>query len=99
MSSLLLVAAFLVPAARAEGPEGVDPRRFPALVRLLLLPDERAVLDGLREDPDRREFQAIFWARRDPTPGTPENELETNARAVWKRADDLFSYPREKGAE
>jgi GWxTD domain-containing protein len=99
MSSLLLVAALLVPAAPAEGQEGVDPRRFPALVRLLLLPDERAILDGLREDADRREFQAIFWARRDPTPGTPENELETNARAVWKRADDLFSYPREKGAE
>jgi GWxTD domain-containing protein len=99
MVALLLVGTLLLAPARAEGPESVDPRRFPALVRLLLLPDEKAVLDGLRDDRDRREFQAIFWGRRDPTPGTPENELATGARAVWKRADDLFSYPREKGSE
>src|SRR6058998_3225176 len=53
----------------------VDPRRFPKLVRLLLLPEERSLLAELKDDRDRREFQRIFWARRDPTPGTAVNEL------------------------
>ncbi|HUG53948.1 MAG TPA: hypothetical protein VMR21_10110 [Vicinamibacteria bacterium] len=28
-----------------------------------------------------------------------ENEFETSVRAVWKRADELFSYPNQKGSE
>lgn len=100
-SLLLLLGMLLAGSAgrAAEEDRGVDPRRFPKLVRLLMLPDERALLAGIKDDRDRREFQRIFWARRDPTPGTAENELETSARAVWKRADELFSYPNEKGSE
>jgi GWxTD domain-containing protein len=94
---LVLLAAGSGRASEDDGT--VDPRRFPKLVRLLMLPEERALLAGLKDDRDRREFQKIFWARRDPTPGTVENELETGARAVWKRADQLFSYPNEKGSE
>ena len=59
----------------------------------------QALLKELQDDKDRREFQKIFWARRDPTPGTPANEFEDNVRAVWKHADDLFSYPNQKGSE
>ena len=66
---------------------------------LLLLPEEEALLKELKDDKDRREFQQIFWARRDPTPGSPANELEDNVRAVWKHADELFSYPNQKGSE
>ena len=53
----------------------VDPKRFPRLARVLLLPEEAALLKELRDDKERLEFQKIFWARRDPTPGTPENEF------------------------
>jgi GWxTD domain-containing protein len=96
-----LLAALLVAAAApgaAEGPV-VDTRRFPRLTHLLLLPEEQALLKDLTDDKDRRELQKIFWARRDPTPGTPANEFEDNVRAVWKHADELFSYPNQKGSE
>ncbi len=83
---------------RAEGPP-VDTKRFPKLAHLLLVPGEREVLKSLKDDQDRREFQKIFWARRDPSPGTPTNEFEDVVRAVWKRSDDLFSYPNQKGSE
>jgi GWxTD domain-containing protein len=96
-----LLAALLVagtaPSA-AEGP-AVDTRRFPKLAHTLLLPDEEALLKELKDDKDRRELQKIFWARRDPTPGTPANEFEDNVRAVWKHADGLFEYPNQKGSE
>jgi GWxTD domain-containing protein len=98
---LPLLAALLVAGAApgaAEGP-AVDTRRFPRLLQLLLLPEEQALLQELKDDKDRRELQKIFWARRDPTPGTPANEFEDNVRAVWKHADDLFSYPNQKGSE
>jgi GWxTD domain-containing protein len=92
-----LVLATGAPGA-AEGP-AVDTKRFPKLAHLLLLPGEQEVLGSLKDDQDRREFQKIFWARRDPTPGTPANEFEDNVRAVWKNADSLFSYPNQKGSE
>jgi GWxTD domain-containing protein len=94
---LCLLLATGAPGA-AEGP-AVDTKRFPDLAHLLLLSEEREVLKSLKDDQDRREFQKIFWARRDPTPATPANEFEDNVRAVWKRADELFSYPNQKGSE
>ncbi|HUG53981.1 MAG TPA: GWxTD domain-containing protein, partial [Vicinamibacteria bacterium] len=99
--SLVLVVS-LLPAGdvvAAENDGAADTRRFPRLVRLLLLPEERALLAQLRDDHERREFQKVFWVRRDPSPVTAENELETSVRAVWKRADELFSYPNQKGSE
>jgi GWxTD domain-containing protein len=93
--SLLGVAAPLGAATSRE----VDTRRFPRLVRVLLLPDEAALLKELRDEKDRLVFQQIFWARRDPIPGTPANEFEDHVRAVWKHADEVFSYSNQKGSE
>src|SRR5512143_1439215 len=93
--SLSLAAVLTLTAiapALADGPAVVT-KRFPTLVRIFLLPEEEGVLKDLRDDKDRREFQKIFWARRDPTPGTPANEFEDNVRIVWQNADNFFSYP------
>ena len=91
---LLLLTAI---AFGADSPP--DPRRFPQRARLLLVPEEQALLKELRDDKDRRAFEEIFWARRDPTPGTAANELEASIRAAWSRADELFAYPNQKGSE
>jgi GWxTD domain-containing protein len=103
---LLLPASLLVPAglllgaaSAAPADKPVDSKRFPKLVHIFLLPDEESVLKELKDDKDRREFQKIFWARRDPTPGTPANEFEDNVRLVWQNADNFFSYPNQKGSE
>jgi GWxTD domain-containing protein len=58
---------------------------------LLILPDEEAFYRDLRAKDDRKEFERIFWARRDPDPRTPENELRQAVELVHKRADELFS--------
>ncbi len=88
-----------VSATAALDADAIDTRRFPKLAHLLLLPDEQALLKELKDDKDRRAFQAIFWARRDPSPGTPANEFEDNMRVAWTHADELFAYPNEKGSE
>ena len=98
LSAVALLLAAGTSRALAEGPP-VDAKRFPKLTHVFLLPEEQALLKELKDDNDRREFQKIFWARRDPTPGTPANEFEDNVRAVWKNADEVFSYPNQKGSE
>ena len=97
--ALLLVLWAAPSAASAAASREVDVKRFPRLVRVFLLPDEAALLKELKDDKDRVEFQRIFWARRDPTPGTPANEFEENVRATWKAADDSFGDPTRKGSE
>ena len=94
-----LSATLLVAAAAHAQPAPVDTRQFPKLVRLLLVPEEASLLKALKTDDDRRAFQLVFWARRDPTPATAANELEASVRAAWARADQLFTYPNQKGAE
>jgi GWxTD domain-containing protein len=37
---------------------------------------ERATFQSLRTDDERNHFIEEFWLRRDPTPGTPENEFK-----------------------
>ncbi len=78
----------------------VDTRRFPGVVRgFSSLPEEAALLKELQAT--RRTASSsstIFWARRDTSPGTAANELEEAVRAAWARADELFSYPNQKGS-
>jgi GWxTD domain-containing protein len=38
--------------------------------------DERAAFQRLETDDERGDFIQQFWLRRDPTPGTPENEFK-----------------------
>jgi len=37
---------------------------------------ERATFNSLQTDKEREKFIEQFWLRRDPTPGTPENEFK-----------------------
>jgi len=45
-------------------------------VRWIISPDERAGFTRLSNNPDRDQFVAEFWRRRDPTPNTSENEYK-----------------------
>lgn len=45
-------------------------------VRWIITPQERAQFQKLSTDQQRDDFIVAFWERRDPTPGTPENEFK-----------------------
>jgi GWxTD domain-containing protein len=45
-------------------------------VAYIIRDDERAAFKRLQSDPEREHFIEQFWLRRDPTPGTPENEFK-----------------------
>ena len=56
----------------------------------IIAPDERAAFLRLNSDAERQMFIQQFWSRRDPTPGTPLNEMreEHYRRISW--ANDHF---------
>lgn len=89
---VLLTTIFLTsPAARSQSdhktmPAFVDPqashlspeyeRWLDEDVRWIITRQERAEFLSLTNKPDRDRFIEMFWLRRDPTPGTSENEYK-----------------------
>jgi GWxTD domain-containing protein len=45
-------------------------------VAYIITDAERAAYKSLQSDPEVKHFIEQFWLRRDPTPGTPENEFK-----------------------
>src|SRR5215471_14548096 len=45
-------------------------------VRWIITDEERSAFMQLSNDEERDQFIEAFWARRDPTPDTPENEFK-----------------------
>ena len=60
-------------------------------VTWIISDEERLAFQRLKADEEREQFIEQFWLRRDPTPGTPENEMkeETYRRIAW--ANDKFT--------
>jgi GWxTD domain-containing protein len=67
-----------------------DSRQSLELIELIATPDE---IRELRDTPAvmRKEAWNRFWKRRDPTPGTPENEFRDEFFARVRYVDEHFS--------
>ncbi len=52
---------------------------FNKIVDLIYTDEERSDWGALRSDEEKQAFITAFWERRDPTPGTPDNEY----RETW----------------
>src|SRR5262249_25133174 len=88
--AIFLVFSLLGGASRAAGPSWEEPkaswRNGP--VREVLTPEEDKAFRALKTDEERSKAIAEFWTRRDPTPGTPENEYHAD---FAKRVEDANS--------
>lgn len=67
-------------------------------VQFLMTKDEQARWQAIDNDSDAEAFITAFWARRDPTPGTPANEFQAEFDARVQYADEKFSVGRRKGS-
>jgi len=91
-----LMAATAVPgvaqvsAAKAEWGKG--PAQF------LMTTEEKAMWQKLPSDDAALAFIDLFWARRDPTPNTPQNEFREEFEQKVKYADQNFRSGRTKGS-
>ena len=98
--NLLIVAAFAaataapgvaqVSAAKAEWAKGP--------VQFIMTNEEKAMWSKLPSDDAALAFIDLFWARRDPTPNTPQNEYREEFEQKVKYADQTFKGGRTRGA-
>lgn len=100
LRNLLIAVAFVavtaapgvaqLSAAKAEWGKGP--------VQFIMTPEEKAAWQKVSSDADADAFAALFWARRDPTPNTPQNEFREEYEAKVKYADQSFKGGRQRGA-
>ncbi len=70
-------------------------------IKILMTEQEKADYKKLKSDADKEKFVVEFWAKRDPSPGTPENEyksrFETNFGEVNARMKDKRAFETDMG--
>jgi GWxTD domain-containing protein len=64
----------------------------------IMTKDEQSKWKTIKDDAEAQAFIDLFWARRDPTPGTPQNEFKDDFDQRVKYADDHFAHGRSRGA-
>ncbi len=91
------VLAIVAGSAFAQlSPEYRDWAKGP--VQFIMSPEEQAKWNQIKTDADAKAFVDLFWARRDPTPGTPANEYRDSFELALKYADEHFTEGRKKGS-
>lgn len=80
--------SFRVDPSRAEEPP--RPEWADGPVRFLLTTEEKKEWSGLKDSVTRSDFIETFWTSRDPTPGTPQNEMRREFERRVAFADANF---------
>lgn len=99
MKRLILLFAALICTPPALGQLSEELREWgegPA--RWLMTQEERSAWNSLGVDEYAREFIELFWARRDPTPGTEANEWKDAFERRVEEADKQFGDSRVRGS-
>jgi len=86
--AVLVVGLLCVPAARADK-LSKENKQWLKGVSAIILPDEEKQYEDLKKS-DRKEFEKIFWARRDPDLKTPANEFKQEYDVQCAEADQRF---------
>lgn len=68
-------------------------------VFLIITREEEKEFKELKTDKEKDNFIAIFWAKRDPTPLTEENEFKDIYYKRLEQANKTFTYGNRKGAK
>lgn len=97
ITAAALVAVLAAPAAFAKlSPEFENFGKGPA--KHLMTRDEQKQWKSISSDDEATKFIALFWARRDPTPGTPANELKMAFDERVEYADRNFAVGKNRGS-
>jgi GWxTD domain-containing protein len=68
-------------------------------VRYLMMTQEKTDWASLKTDADAKAFIDLFWARRDPTPDTPVNELRQQFETRMAEADTRYRFEKTPGSQ
>jgi GWxTD domain-containing protein len=93
---LLIASLFALSAVADVTPEKLAWSKGP--VQYLMTLDEISTWNAVTSNEQADAFVASFWARRDPTPGTPANEFQEEFDRRVAYADANFHTPKLRGA-
>jgi GWxTD domain-containing protein len=103
-AAVLLVGAAAILPAWQQDIESPYMRWLKEDVAYIITNEERATYNHLTADAERERFIEQFWERRDPTPGTPENEFKEEhyrriayANEHYKEALGLAGWKTDRG--
>jgi GWxTD domain-containing protein len=82
-------------AAAALSKEIADQGKGPMSV--FMTKDEQKAWKALKTDDEAKAFIQLFWARRDPTPNTPQNEFVDEVKLRVAYADQTYSAGKTAG--
>jgi len=98
-SKLVLIAALMMMSAIAEAaPSKAAQEWRNGPEKWLMTSEDQKAWKGLASDAEAAAFIDLFWARRDPTPGTPRNEFHEEFLGRVKFADAKYTEKRRRGA-
>lgn len=92
----LVVALLALPTQAALSTEHADWGKGPA--QGFMTREEAAGWKKLSTDQEAEAFIALFWARRDPTPATPQNEFREEFERRVAAADNQFGTKKLRGS-
>jgi GWxTD domain-containing protein len=97
-AAFAFVLSSLVPlaASAALSPKYEEWRKGP--VQWIMNGDEQKAWKNVKTDEEAIAFIDLFWVRRDPTPGTPQNEYKAEFNNRVKFSDDNYKERRNRGA-
>jgi len=98
-----LVVVAVVAASALVASAGTVGIRVPGIsgepAEWLLTPAERSEIANLKSVDEAKAYVDLFWARRDPTPGTSRNEFRDVFEARVIAADKYFTQGTLKGSQ
>lgn len=97
MKKAIVFAILLASAAFGQLPQKYNDW-FDSPVRFLMSADEVRQWHTLKSDTEAEKFIELFWAKRDPTPGTLRNEFQEEFDRRVAIADKNFSDSFGRGA-
>jgi GWxTD domain-containing protein len=68
-------------------------------VQYLMMKQEKTDWASVKTDAEAKAFIDLFWARRDPTPDTPVNELRQQFETRMAEADKRYRFERTPGSQ
>lgn len=92
VAAVFVVACIASSAFAAKADFSKGPAQY------LLTKDELAEWKSVQTDEQAEDFIDAFWARRDPSPGTPANEFRDGFNERVKIADSNFATARVPGS-
>ena len=96
---LAITAVALLPAWQAKPAEKTSPytKWLNQDVVYIITAEETAAFQSLQTNEEREQFIKEFWLRRDPTPGTPENEMRNEHYRRIAYAHQRYETPNVAG--